>query len=83
MTTTAQMTARNYSHGEAVTPSDVAAVNFDALWVGGLGNLALILQDDSAAVTLVAVAAGTFLAMRVRQVSLTGTTATLIVGLRA
>ena len=50
-----------------------------ALWVGGAGNVAVMLLDDSAAVTFVGVAAGTLLPLRVRRVMSTNTTATNIV----
>lgn len=83
MTTTAQMTAANFSHGEAITPSDTTPLMLDAVHVGGVGNVALILQDDTVAVTLVAVPAGTTLRARVVRVMATNTTATQMVGLRA
>lgn len=83
MTTTNQMTAQNFSHAEAITKSDSTVLNLDALWVGGVGDVALILQDDAAAVTFTAVPAGTLLRMRITKVMSTNTSATLMVGLRA
>lgn len=66
----------------AVTPanSDLANVT-RALYVGGAGDLSLILANDSAAVTFVGVPAGTVLPVRAKQVRSTGTTATNIVAL--
>src|SRR5437899_1137608 len=68
----------------AVTPDD----NIDlaggltlALWIGGAGNVSVILADDSNPVTLTAVPVGTMLSLRVRRVRATNTTATLIVAL--
>ena len=52
----------------------------DALWVGGAGNVAAVMQDGS--VTLfTAVTAGAVLPIRARRVNSTGTSATLIVAL--
>ena len=52
-----------------------------ALWVGGLGNISVILADDSAPVTLTGVPTGTMLNLRARRVRATNTTATLIIAL--
>jgi hypothetical protein len=67
----------------AVTPNDGAdlAVVARSLWVGGAGNIAVIAADDSSAVTITAVAAGTLLPIRVKRVMSTNTTATLILSL--
>jgi hypothetical protein len=68
----------------AVTPSDSADLPggvCDSLWVGGVGNIAVIAQDDTAAVTLTAVAAGSHVNVRARRVMSTNTTATLIVAM--
>ena len=51
----------------------------DALWVGGAGNIAIIAEDDTSAVTISSVAAGTRLDIRAKRVMVTNTTATLIV----
>lgn len=68
----------------AVTPSDVAVLApTRAIWVGGAGNIAVLpAGQDSVAVTITGVAAGTLLPIRVVQVLSTGTTATGIVALR-
>ena len=70
---------------ELITPSDttdLAAKRFRSLWVGGAGNIAVIAQNDSTAVTISGVAAGTLLPIAVKKVMSTNTTATLIVGLK-
>jgi hypothetical protein len=68
--------------GAAVMPddaSDLAAVT-RALYVGGAGDLA-VLMPDGTPLLFGAVAAGTLLPLRVRRVLATGTSATRIVGL--
>lgn len=65
----------------SVTPndnSDLATVS-RAIWVGGAGSLAVILAEDSSAVTFAGVAAGTLLPLRAKRVMSTNTTATSIV----
>ncbi len=52
-----------------------------ALWIGGAGDVAIIAQNDTAAVTISGVAAGTVVPVRAKAVRVTGTTATLIVAL--
>lgn len=77
-----------YSHGSsatalgAVTPSDTvdfAQGTAKALWIGGAGNVSIIAEGDTAAVTLTAAAAGQMISLRVKRVRATGTTATNIV----
>ena len=64
----------------AVTPSD----NTDlprvtkALWIAASGTLSVIAVDDSAAVSLGTIPAGTLLPVRARRVLATGTTATVV-----
>lgn len=67
----------------AVTPHDTNELPFvaKALFVGGAGNLALIAQEDSDAVTMTGVLAGSIIPVRARIVKSTGTTATNIVAL--
>jgi hypothetical protein len=69
--------------GAAVTPDDGAnlAQTSRAIYVGGAGNLAVILDRDTSAVTFLAVAAGTLLPIRARRVMSTNTTATSILAL--
>lgn len=66
----------------AITPADGAdiAVNTRAIWVGGTGALAVIMEGDTASVTLAAVPVG-LLPIAVKRVLSTGTTATNLVGL--
>lgn len=52
-----------------------------ALWVGGEGNVAIIAENDTDAVTIVGVPAGTALPIRAKAVRVSGTTATNIVAL--
>jgi len=72
--------------GQAVTPSDGLDLPLTArsLWVGGLGDVTVILRndDDAQPVTLKAVPAGTLLPMYARRVLQTGTTATYIIALQ-
>lgn len=67
----------------AVTPSDATVLSPlpRALYVGGAGNVAVMLSEDSAAVTLIGVAAGQTLPVRAKRVMATNTTATNIVAL--
>lgn len=65
-----------------VTPSD--SVDLDrpmrALYVGGTGTVTLALLDNST-VLFTAVPVGAILPVQFRRVNLTGTTATLLVGM--
>lgn len=78
----------------AITPSDTVAVAIGPgggyakrLWVGGAGNIVVIMAADQTngglgtPVTFTAVPAGTLLDIQVRAVLATLTTATLIIGL--
>jgi hypothetical protein len=72
------------THLVAITPSDstdLSAEKFKALWVGGAGNIAVLAVNDSSAVTISGVAAGTLIPIMAKKVMSTNTTATLIVGL--
>jgi len=70
------------SDAAVVAPSDATPLTFvtKALFVGGAGNVAVIMQGG-AAVTFTGVLAGQILPIRVSQVKATGTTATNIVAL--
>ena len=70
----------HYDGGAAVSLSDTTAVAFDALYVGVVGNVKVDMKNG-AALTFVAVPAGTVLKVRVVKVYSTGTTASSIVGL--
>ena len=68
----------------AVTPhasNDLTDGPCRALWIGGTGDIAVIAKDDTAAVTIVGVPAGTVLPISAKAVRVTGTTATSIVAL--
>lgn len=69
-------------HMEAITKSD--ATEYDpplrGIYIGGAGNVAVIGADDSAAVTLTALAVGVWHPIAVKKVMSTNTTATAIVG---
>ncbi len=75
-----QATLDNFTNGAAVTPNDTTAVAFDALYVGGAGNVA-VEMEGGASLTFSGVPVGTMLKIGVVKVLLTGTTATNIVGL--
>ena len=66
-----------------ITPDNVNELPFvtRAIYVGSAGDITLRLADDTAAVDLKAVPGGTLLPVRARQVYVTGTTATALVGL--
>lgn len=68
--------------GFAVTKSDATVFSQPtrAVWVGGVGDLAVTYLDGTTDI-LQSVPAGTMLSIRVKQVLSTGTTATKISGL--
>lgn len=68
------------AHASAVTPSDSAEVNGVALYVGSLGNVAIVTEGGES-VTFSGVPGGTTLVIRFKQVKSTGTTATNLVRL--
>ena len=70
------------SHGFAITPHDSneLAETTRALYVGTAGSVALVMASG-AALSLVNVAGGTILPLRVRAVRATGTCAGALVGL--
>jgi hypothetical protein len=65
-----------------ITPSDTLELPFvtRAVYVGGTGDLKVRLADDPTPQVIKAVAVGTVLPLRVRQVYATGTGASLLVG---
>ena len=67
----------------AVTPNDTTAVLFRSLYIGGAGDVSVVLIGDGtgAPVTFSAVPVGTILPIAVKRVRSTGTTATLIIGM--
>lgn len=67
-----------------LTKSDTTVYDpvYRGLYVGGVGDVTVIPEGQTATVTFTAVPAGTILPVTVRQLMSTGTTATNIVGLR-
>ncbi len=67
----------------AVTPDDNAQLdNVRALYIGGGGDLKVLMFNDTAPVTFAGVPAGTIMPLRVQKVYQTGTAATSIIALR-
>lgn len=66
----------------ALTPSDTVneARQFEAIYVGGAGNIALVNQDGTS-VVFTAVPVGSQLRVAGKRVNATLTTATLLVGI--
>lgn len=82
--------ANTFGSGKVIVPSDTstgaADQTFKALFVGGAGNIVVVLQGRTAAgadvtVTFTGVAAGTVIPIQGRRVNSTSTTATNMVGL--
>ncbi len=67
----------------AVTPNDGADLTLTSrgLYIGGAGNVRVLLDLDSVAVTFTACAAGSVLPIRAVRVYSTGTTATNLLAL--
>jgi hypothetical protein len=67
----------------AITPNDGADINFTsrAIYIGGAGNLSVVMSGSGNSVTFVGLAAGTVLPITVSRVMDTSTTATNIVAL--
>lgn len=68
----------------AITPSDTVDLTYPtrAIYVGVGGNLAVIMGDDSTAITFLGVVTGGFYPIAVDRVMATNTTATNLIGLR-
>lgn len=66
----------------AVTASDSTILDFNAVYVGVTGDVAIVLADKITAVTFTAVPAGAILPVQGTKVKSTGTTATNIVWLK-
>ncbi len=66
-----------------ITPSDGSDLPSAtrSIYVGGAGNISVIMANDDAAVAFINVAAGSVLPIRVKQVLSTDTTATDLVAL--
>lgn len=78
-----QNTNFNFGSAVAITPSDTAAVNCRALYIGGAGNLAIKTTATATTVTFTGLTAGSTLAIMIDggSVMATGTTATLLIAL--
>lgn len=70
------------TRGFAITPSDTSALPAITrqIWVGGAGNIALVLNGDTTSLVMTAVPAGTMLDISAKQINATQTTATNLVG---
>jgi len=68
--------------GEEITPDDNTDLSASTrgLYVGASGDVTVIMERDTAAITFTALAAGVVHPLRVKRVLATGTTATGIVG---
>lgn len=73
--------AVKWTRAKVITPSDSAEVNCSAVYVGGTGNLTVIMRDDTATTLFSTIPAGTVLEIACAKIMSTGTTATTIVGL--
>ena len=75
-------------NGEEVSPDDGTDLTFvsRAIWVGGAGNLEVVMVGDKGAagatLSITGIPAGTLLPLAVTRIKATGTTATAIVALR-
>ncbi|CAB4140972.1 hypothetical protein UFOVP399_47 [uncultured Caudovirales phage] len=69
------------TNAAAVTPSDTTQIRAMSLYVGGAGNIAVVMEDGSA-VTFIGVPVGAILPIAVSRVNATNTTATNIIALR-
>lgn len=74
---------RPAEHAAAVTPSDTVLLDpaCRGLYVGGGGNVAVLLVGEDTAVTFTGVQGGTVLPLRAARVDAAGTTATGLVAL--
>ena len=65
----------------AVTASDTTALDFQAVFVGGAGDVAIAAEETGSAVTFAGMSAGTILPIKGKRVMSTNTTATNLVWL--
>lgn len=69
------------THAELVTPSDSAENNYDALFVGTLGDLEILPVKSTVPVVLKNIGSGEFIPVPVKKVLSGNTSASNIVGL--
>tara|TARA_R110000868_G_scaffold317557_1_gene578393 strand:- start:294 stop:536 length:243 start_codon:yes stop_codon:yes gene_type:complete len=65
----------------AVTPSDTTALDFQAVYIGVAGNVAISSSDSATAVTFTGVTAGSILPIKGKRIMATNTTSTNMVWL--
>lgn len=70
-----------YTRGEAITKSDTVVQNWEAIYVGVAGNLAIIPAGQTDAITLIGVPAGVIVPIAVSKVMSTNTTTDSMIGL--
>jgi hypothetical protein len=76
-----QQVGTTFGTAEAITKGDAVVNNYDAIYVGGAGDVAIRTEGSSTTVTFKAPPVGTLLPVRVARV-MSATTATLLIGLR-
>lgn len=72
---------RTSRHATVIVPNDTTAVRFKSVYVGGTGDLAVLMEGDTVSTVFKAVPVGTTLNIAVVKVLATGTTATNLLGL--
>lgn len=70
-----------FGGAKAITPSDTVLQAYSGIYIGGAGNLAVVMESGDT-VTFTAPPVGTILPIRVTKVMATNTTATLLIGLQ-
>jgi len=70
-----------YSFAEPLTPGLTASATLHGIYVGGLGDLSVVMAGNGSTAIFKAVPIGTVLPIRITMVNTTGTTATELVGL--
>ena len=74
-------TQSTYGGALAITPSDTVLQQYSAIYVGGAGDVVVVMEAGGTAVTFKAPPVGTILPIRVSKVT-AATTATLLIGLQ-
>jgi len=76
------MSKEYFTIAAVITPSDTLPNKWDAIYAGSTGNIVVMPDQSSTAVTFTAVPIGTIIPIKTRLVMATLTTATNLVGLR-